>query len=173
MAAVAATPRGYIERPRPSGLADVIEVILDKGIVIDAYVRVSLIGIEILTIDARIVVASVDTYLRFAEAVGRMDIAQSDDSEGLPELMESMTSGGAKSKTKGALEGAKEKLFGDDDDDDDSGGDGKQRRRSSSSSSGSRSSGSRSSGSRSKASSSSSGSRSRTRSRSSSGNGKK
>jgi gas vesicle structural protein len=173
MAAVAATPRGYIERPRPSGLADVIEVILDKGIVIDAYVRVSLIGIEILTIDARIVVASVDTYLRFAEAVGRMDIAQSDDSEGLPELMESMTSGGAKSKTKGALEGAKEKLFGDDDDDDESGGDGKQRRRSSSSSSGSRSSGSRSSGSRSKASSSSSGSRSRTRSRSSSGNGKK
>jgi gas vesicle structural protein len=168
MAAVAATPRGYIERPRPSGLADVIEVILDKGIVIDAYVRVSLIGIEILTIDARIVVASVDTYLRFAEAVGRMDIAQSDDSEGLPELMESMTSGGAKSKTKGALEGAKEKLFGDDDDDDESGGDGKQRRRSSSSSSGSRSSGSRS-----KASSSSSGSRSRTRSRSSSGNGKK
>jgi gas vesicle structural protein len=173
MAAVAATPRGYIERPRPSGLADVIEVILDKGIVIDAYVRVSLIGIEILTIDARIVVASVDTYLRFAEAVGRLDIAQSDDSEGLPELMESMTSGGAKSKTKGALEGAKEKLFGDDDDDDESGGDGKQRRRSSSSSSGSRSSGSRSSGSRSKASSSSSGSRSRTRSRSSSGNGKK
>jgi gas vesicle structural protein len=171
--AVAASPRGYVDRPRPSGLADVIEVILDKGLVIDAFVRVSLIGIEILTIDARIVVASVDTYLRFAEAVGRMDIAQSDDSEGLPELMESMTSGGAKSKTKGALEGAKEKLFGDDDDDDDSGGDGKQRRRSSSSSSGSRSSGSRSSGSRSKASSSSSGSRSRTRSRSSSGNGKK
>jgi hypothetical protein len=168
MAAVAATPRGYIERPRPSGLADVIEVILDKGIVIDAYVRVSLIGIEILTVDARIVVASVDTYLRFAEAVGRLDIQASDDSEGLPELMESMTSGGAKSKTKGALEGAKEKLFGDDDDDDDDdGGDSKPRRRSSSSGSSS----SRSS--RSKASSSSSGSRSRTRSRSSSGNGKK
>ena len=166
MAAVAATPRGYIERPRPSGLADVIEVILDKGIVIDAYVRVSLIGIEILTIDARIVVASVDTYLRFAEAVGRLDIQASDDSEGLPELMESMTSGGAKSKTKGALEGAKEKLFGDDDDDDDS-GDSKPRRRSSSSGSSSGRS------SRSKASSSASGSRSRTRSRSSSGNGKK
>jgi len=168
MAAVAATPRGYIERPRPSGLADVIEVILDKGIVIDAYVRVSLIGIEILTIDARIVVASVDTYLRFAEAVGRLDIQASDDSEGLPELMESMTSGGAKSKTKGALEGAKEKLFGDDDDDDDDdSGDSKPRRRSSSSGSSSGRS------SRSKASSSASGSRSRTRSRSSSGNGKK
>jgi hypothetical protein len=101
---------GYLARPQPSGLADVIDVILDKGLVIDAYVRVSLIGIEILTIDARIVIASVDTYLRFAEAVNRLDIAQSDDSQGLPELMESMTEGGAKSKTKGALEGAKEKL---------------------------------------------------------------
>ena len=106
---------GYLERPRPSGLADVIDVILDKGLVIDAYVRVSLIGIELLTIDARIVIASVDTYLRFAEAVGRMDIAESDDSQGLPELMESMTSGGSKSKTKGALEGAKETIFGGDD----------------------------------------------------------
>jgi gas vesicle structural protein len=115
--AVVNTPRGYIERPRPSGLADVIDIILDKGLVIDAYVRVSLIGIEILTIDARIVVASVDTYLRFAEAVNRLDIAQSDGSQGLPELMEGMTEGGAKSKTKGALEGAKEKigLGGDDD----------------------------------------------------------
>jgi gas vesicle structural protein len=118
MAAVGApTSRGYLERPRPSGLADVIDVILDKGIVIDAYVRVALIGIEILTIDARIVIASVDTYLRFAEAVNRLDIAHTDDSQGLPELMESVTSGGAASKTKGALEGAKEKLFGDEDDD--------------------------------------------------------
>jgi gas vesicle structural protein len=114
---------GYLERPKPSGLADVIEVILDKGLVIDAYVRVSLIGIEILTIDARIVIASVDTYLRFAEAVGRLNLQEADDSQGLPELMESMTSGASKSKTKGALEGAKEKLFGGDDDDDDNGGD--------------------------------------------------
>jgi gas vesicle structural protein len=173
MAAVA-SPRGYVDRPRPSGLADVIEIILDKGIVIDAYVRVSLVGIELLTIDARIVVASVDTYLRFAEAVNRLDLQEADDSEGLPELMESITSGGASSKTKGAIEGVKEKLFGDDDDDDDDGGNGSSRRRSSSSSS--RSSGSRSSGSgsRSKASSSSSSSRSRSsRSRSSSGNSKK
>jgi len=140
MAAVAtqprSTPRGYIERPRPSGLADVLEVILDKGIVIDAYVRVSLIGIEILTIDARIVIASVDTYLRFAEAVNRLDIANNDDSQGLPELMDSITSGGAKSKTKGALEGVKEKIFGDEDEDEDDdskgSGDGKQRRRSTS-----------------------------------------
>ena len=116
MAAVGQSRGGYIERPRPSGLADVLEIILDKGIVIDAYVRVSLIGIELLTIDARIVVASVDTYLRFAEAVNRLDLANDDSSQGLPELMESMTSGGASSKTKGALEGAKEALFGADDD---------------------------------------------------------
>jgi hypothetical protein len=118
MAVARATPGGYLERPRPSGLADVIDMILDKGLVIDAYVRVSLIGIEILTIDARIVIASVDTYLRFAEAVGRLDIAHEDQSQGLPELMESMSSGGAKSKTKGVLEGAKESLLGSDEDED-------------------------------------------------------
>ena len=67
---------GYLERPAPSGLADVVEVILDKGIVIDAYVRVSLVGIELLTIDARIVIASVDTYLRFAEATNRLDLLE-------------------------------------------------------------------------------------------------
>jgi gas vesicle structural protein len=141
--AVATTPRGYIERPRPSGLADVIEVILDKGLVIDAFVRVSLIGIEILTIDARIVIASVDTYLRFAEAVNRLDIVQDTDSQGLPELMESMTEGGAKSKVKGLAEGAKEAITGDDDDDDDD-DTSQSRSRRSRSSSGSRSSSSRS-----------------------------
>src|SRR5918992_3069957 len=117
--ATAGGGRGYAARPAPSGLADVIDVILDKGLVIDAYVRVSLIGIEILTIDARIVIASVDTYLRFAEAVNRLNLAESDGSQGLPELMEGMTEGGAKSKTKGALQGAKEKIgIGGDDDDD-------------------------------------------------------
>jgi gas vesicle structural protein len=159
MAAVAATPRGYLERPRPSGLADVIDVILDKGIVIDAYVRVALIGIEILTIDARIVIASVDTYLRFAEAVNRMDIASNDQAEGLPQLISDMASGGAESKTKGAIEGIKDKITGDDDDDDDDGGNGKQRPRRRSTS---------------RASSSSGSSRSRsTRSRASSGSNKK
>ncbi|KMJ56516.1 gas vesicle protein GvpA, partial [Bacillus sp. LL01] len=53
-----------------SSLAEVIDRILDKGIVIDAFVRVSLVGIEILTIEARVVIASVDTWLRYAEAVG-------------------------------------------------------------------------------------------------------
>jgi len=136
--AVAATPRGYIERPRPSGLADVIDVILDKGLVIDAYVRVSLIGIEIITIDARIVIASVDTYLRFAEAVNRLDIAQDDQAQGLPELMEHIGESGSRSKTKGALEGVKEKLMGGDDDNDNNNDNDKEpsrpRKRSSSSS---------------------------------------
>ena len=119
MAVTHASPSGYMERPRPSGLADVIDIILDKGLVIDAYVRVSLIGIEILTIDARIVIASVDTYLRFAEAVGRLNIEETGDSQGLPELLEGMTQGGARSKTKGAVEGVKDKLgLGDGDDDD-------------------------------------------------------
>jgi gas vesicle structural protein len=110
---------GYLERPGGGSLAEVVDIILDKGLVIDAYVRVSLIGIEILTIDARIVIASVDTYLRFAEAVNRLDLQAADDSQGLPELMESVTSGGAKSKTEGAIEGVKEKLgIGDEDEED-------------------------------------------------------
>jgi gas vesicle structural protein len=111
-----------VERPAPSSLADVVEVILDKGLVIDIYVRVSLVGIELLTIDARIVIASVDTYLRFAEAVNRLDLNETQTS-GLPELMEDITSGGAKSKTSGALEGVGDKvsalLGGGDDDDED------------------------------------------------------
>jgi gas vesicle structural protein len=65
---------GYVARSSSSGLYDVLELILDKGLVIDVFVRVSLVGIEILTIDARIVIASVDTYLRFAEAVNRLDL---------------------------------------------------------------------------------------------------
>lgn len=75
----------YLERPAPSSLADVINTILDKGLVIDIYVRVSLVGIEILTVDARIVIASVDTYLRFAEAVNRLDLGE--QQPGLTELL--------------------------------------------------------------------------------------
>jgi len=107
---------GYVQRSGSSGLYDVLDLILDKGLVIDVFVRVSVVGIEILTIDARIVIASVDTYLRFAEAVNRLDLAESGGST-LPELMEDITEGGAASKTKGVLEGAKEKLFGDDEED--------------------------------------------------------
>jgi hypothetical protein len=99
---------GNSARPQPSGLADVIDTILDKGLVIDAYVRVSLVGIELLTIDARIVIASVDTYLRFAEAVNRLDISQ--EKEGLPGLVGGLEQDGAKNKTKGALDAAGDKL---------------------------------------------------------------
>ena len=128
---------GYVARSSSSGLYDVLELILDKGLVIDVFVRVSLIGIEILTVDARIVIASVDTYLRFAEAVNRLDLMAT-ETQGLPELMEGITEGGAESKTKGVLQGAREALFGDDDDEDDSGSDGGSRRRRSSSSSSTR-----------------------------------
>jgi len=106
---------GYVARSSSSGLYDVLELILDKGLVIDVFVRVSLIGIEILTIDARIVIASVDTYLRFAEAVNRLDLMGT-ETQGLPELMEGITEGGASNKTKGMLQGAKEALFGDEED---------------------------------------------------------
>jgi gas vesicle structural protein len=107
---VAARPQNrYLERPAPSSLADVIDTILDKGLVIDIYVRVSLVGIELLTIDARIVVASVDTYLRFAEAVNRLDLTET-QTHGIPELIEDVTEAGAKGKTSGAIEGVKEKV---------------------------------------------------------------
>ncbi|MER6969428.1 gas vesicle protein GvpJ [Nocardioides sp. NPDC000445] len=99
----------YLDRPAPSSLADVIDTILDKGLVIDIYVRVSLVGIELLTIDARIVIASVDTYLRFAEAVNRLDLTET-QTHGIPELVQGVTESGAKGKTAGAIEGAKEKL---------------------------------------------------------------
>lgn len=99
---------GNSARPQPSGLADVIDTILDKGLVIDAYVRVSLVGIELVTIDARVVVASVDTYLRFAEAVNRLDISQ--EKEGLPGLVGNLEQNGAHKKTKGALDAAGDKL---------------------------------------------------------------
>jgi hypothetical protein len=103
------TARNYLQRaPSPSGLADVIDLILDKGLVIDAYVRIAVIGIELITIDARIVIASVDTYLRFAEQVNRLDLTQT-ELAGLPELQEQ----GAKKETEGAIEGVEEKLTPD------------------------------------------------------------
>jgi len=111
---------GYLQRtPHPSSLYDVLDLILDKGLVIDLYVRVSLVGIELLTIDARIVIASVDTYLRFAEAVNRLDLAETGGKD-LPEFIEDLGEGGGRGKTKGALDGAKESIkdvFSGDDDD--------------------------------------------------------
>ena len=107
MAIASPTAANYLARaPGPgNGLVDVLDVILDKGLVIDAYVRVSAVGIELLTIDARIVIASVDTYLRFAEAVNRVDITGQE--AGLPDLLKGAGKSGAAEKAKGALEGAK------------------------------------------------------------------
>ena len=53
-----------------SSLIDVLDRVLDKGIVIDAWVRISLVGIDLVTVEARVVVASIDTYLKYADAVG-------------------------------------------------------------------------------------------------------
>ena len=114
-------PNRYLERPAPSSLADVIDTILDKGLVIDIYVRVSLVGIELLLAAARGARANVDTYLRFAEAVNRLDLTET-GAEGLPEVMEDMTRGGAKRKTEGAIEAVKERVadvFSRDDEDED------------------------------------------------------
>ena len=101
------TASNYLQRaPSPSGLAEVIDLILDKGLVIDAYVRISVIGIELITIDARIVIASVDTYLRFAEAVNRLDLTKT-ELAGLPELQEK----GTEKMTEGAIEGVENEVL--------------------------------------------------------------
>jgi gas vesicle structural protein len=107
--AVARQPIGSVARRPTSGtLAEVVDIILDKGLVLDAYVRVSLVGIELLTIDARVVIASVDTFLHFAEATNRLDIVgQAEERDA--SLMDLM-SGMSEQKTEGAIEGATDKL---------------------------------------------------------------
>jgi gas vesicle structural protein len=116
MATTAMTTRGssnYLQRaPNPSGLAEVLDLILDKGLVIDLYVRVSLVGIELLVIDARIVVASVDTYLRFAEAVNRLELSPAVEPQGLPQLMERGVEGAAKTVVKNKLSRPAERVTG-------------------------------------------------------------
>jgi hypothetical protein len=88
-------------------LYDVLELVLDRGLVIDAFVRVSLVGIEILKIDARVVVASVDTYLRFAEACNRLDLESGRKAPSqLTDIVGDTTEAGARGKSKGALTGA-------------------------------------------------------------------
>ncbi|MFE7759844.1 gas vesicle structural protein GvpA [Streptomyces sp. NPDC057438] len=90
-------------------LYDVLELVLDRGLVIDAFVRVSLVGIEILKIDARVVVASVDTYLRFAEACNRLDLESGRKAPSqLTDIVGNTVESGAKGKSKGALTGAVE-----------------------------------------------------------------
>ncbi|GGI03837.1 gas vesicle protein GvpJ [Egicoccus halophilus] len=99
-------------RPASGSLAEVVDIILDKGLVIDAYVRVSLVGIELLTVDVRVVIASVDTYLHFAEATNRLDLrgqAEEYDSD-LNDLLGGMTESVSAGKTSGAIEGGVDKL---------------------------------------------------------------
>jgi hypothetical protein len=108
---------GYLARPAPSGLADVVEIVLDKGIAIDAYARVSLLGIELVTADARVVIASVDTYLRFAEATNRLDLWEKGGrspaealTEGAGEAVEKVATGVVDRKVDGALNAVGEVL---------------------------------------------------------------
>jgi hypothetical protein len=91
---------GVVCAPRAGTLYDVLDLILDRGIVIDAFIRVSLVGIEILKVDARIVVASVDTYLRFAEACNRLDLEHDSSSRTVPELFGGAGAGAARSVGK-------------------------------------------------------------------------
>ncbi|GAA2594459.1 hypothetical protein GCM10010399_26350 [Dactylosporangium fulvum] len=93
-----------------SSLADVIDTILDKGIVIDAHVSVALVGIEVLTINARVVVASVDTYLRFAEAANRLDL-KAQEGRGLGDLVEGAKGAVAGPMKRRAIEHTGEKLL--------------------------------------------------------------
>ncbi|MGR3934893.1 gas vesicle protein GvpJ [Streptomyces sp. BRA346] len=126
-------PTTYTEEvvcvPRAGTLYDVMELILDRGMVIDVFVRVSLVGIEILKIDARVVVASVDTYLRFAEACNRVDLEQDRTSRTVPELFGggggtgagAVAQGLGKRKAKKAVGAVEEKVkraVGGDDEDD-------------------------------------------------------
>ncbi|WP_406835958.1 gas vesicle structural protein GvpA [Streptomyces sp. AHU1] len=99
---------GGLARGGGSGnLYDVLELILDRGLVIDVFIRVSLVGIEILKIDVRIVVASVDTYLRFAEACNRLDLESGRKAPSkLTDLVGDTLESGARGKSKGALGGA-------------------------------------------------------------------
>jgi len=106
---VSSSSNRYIDRPSPSSLADVIETILDKGLVLDVYVRVSLLGIEAISIDARVVIASVDTYLRFAEAANRLDLTET-QTHGVPGIVEDTMHGAAKGRVSGVIEGAADKV---------------------------------------------------------------
>src|ERR687886_2189089 len=88
---------GTVERSQDSGLADVVNTILDKGVVVDIFARVSLVGIEVLRVDARVVIASVDTYLRFADAANRLELG-AEEPKDLTGITEGLTEGGAKGK---------------------------------------------------------------------------
>jgi len=106
--ALAQVPEGR----RGNSLADILDLILDKGMVIDAFVRVSVIGIELLTLDARIVIASIDTYLGFARAVNRLDLTKTKESTTYEDLVRGSSSQISEGGTKGVIEGVKDEMPG-------------------------------------------------------------
>jgi hypothetical protein len=106
---IQSSPGSAVERSQTSSLADVVDTILEKGVVVDVFARVSLVGIELLRVDARIVIASVDTYLRFAEAANRVDMG-AEEPKDLTGVVGEISESGSKGKTKGALEGGVDKL---------------------------------------------------------------
>jgi len=111
--AVQPSPGSAVERQESSQLADVVSTILDKGVVVDIFARVSLVGIELLRADVRVVIASVDTYLRFAESVNRLEMGAeepSDLKEVVSDVSEAGSRGIAEGKSKGALEAGADKL---------------------------------------------------------------
>ena len=111
--------------PNSSGLYDILDLILDKGIVVDAFVRVSLVGIELLTVDLRVVIASVDTYLRYAEGVERLGVYSRGNEKKLPDIVGKGMKGRALQRGFQKVE----KAFGggDDEGEEDEGGDGEQK----------------------------------------------
>ncbi|MEH1055713.1 gas vesicle protein GvpJ [Micromonospora sp. CPCC 206171] len=94
-----------------SNLADVVETVLDKGVVIDAQVSVAVVGIQLLEINARIVIASVETYLRFAEAVDRLSITPKNQ-KGLPDLVGDAAGAATKGKAISGLGKAAQEISG-------------------------------------------------------------
>jgi hypothetical protein len=72
---IAASPRGYVERAPAGELAEAVDVIVDKGMIVDGFVRVRPVGLELVTVDGRAVIAGIDTYLHFADAVNRFALS--------------------------------------------------------------------------------------------------
>ena len=98
---------GQLERSATGELSEIVGMILDKGLVIDAFVRVSLVGIEVLTVQARVVVSSIDTYLRYADAMARLETGTP-----APQSLPGIVEGVAEGVTKGAL-GAVQQTIGE------------------------------------------------------------
>jgi hypothetical protein len=86
-----------------SSLIDVLDRVLDKGIVIDAWVRISLVGIDLITVEARVVVASIDTYLKYADAVGMMGLVARPQMEGTTEEIPTETPRRARVPGRGTI----------------------------------------------------------------------